>query len=302
MHQFDAKQDEILEDWLSTLPDDILVNIISRLNLDEAARTSVLSSRWKYLWTFITSLDFDDSELLKSVSEDTIVEERASYINWVNKVLELHRGLSVNEFIISFDLDASHGSTITNWIHTAISKRVQKFELNLLPALCWPPPPGIYTFSQECYDNLKSPHGLSCIKNLRSIYFDTVNVTGEILEFFIYNCPYLDELRVGRSDNLLRLKVVGSLTQLKCLDIDCCSNLEELEISCSSLLSFKYYGPKIKYNIKNVPRLDDVAIGGGTEGHGIGAERVLGPIVSYFPQLKTLELHVDVSEVSILNF
>ncbi|KAH9654226.1 F-box domain-containing protein [Citrus sinensis] len=291
-------KDEALKDWVSRLPDDILVNIISRLTLKEAARTSVLSSRWKYLWTYASNLNFDASKLLVNVYEETIEEERLRYMCWVNKVLESHKSLSVNEFIIVFDLDDSHESNISHWVYTAISKRAQKFELNLFPALCWPPASGIYEFSQGCYDYLKSPCGLSRVKSLRFLYFDTVNVTEEILEFFINNCPNLDDLRVGRSDKLLRLKVVGSSLQLKCLHIDHCNNLEELEISCPSLLSFKYFGPEIKLHVKNVPQLVDVLIGGG---HGIGKGKVIGPIVNYFPQLKTLELHVELNE-EILQF
>ena len=47
-------------DQFSELPDDILVPILSVLTLKEEGRTSVLSKRWRYLWTFTTgSLDFD---------------------------------------------------------------------------------------------------------------------------------------------------------------------------------------------------------------------------------------------------
>ncbi|GAB4846319.1 hypothetical protein Ancab_025325 [Ancistrocladus abbreviatus] len=41
---------EQLADRISDLPDDVLISIISHLTLQEAARTSVLSRRWKYVW------------------------------------------------------------------------------------------------------------------------------------------------------------------------------------------------------------------------------------------------------------
>ncbi|CAL5016268.1 unnamed protein product [Urochloa decumbens] len=47
------------EDWLSSLPDDILSSILERLQLHEAARTSILSRRWRYLFIFRSQVVID---------------------------------------------------------------------------------------------------------------------------------------------------------------------------------------------------------------------------------------------------
>ncbi|KAL8156685.1 hypothetical protein AgCh_001691 [Apium graveolens] len=52
-----AKQDE--GDRLSSLPDDILHQILSFLGTRQAVQTSVLSKQWRHVWTTTSSLSFD---------------------------------------------------------------------------------------------------------------------------------------------------------------------------------------------------------------------------------------------------
>ncbi|KAF7078053.1 hypothetical protein CFC21_082532 [Triticum aestivum] len=57
-----AAQDDDGQDHISRLPDDLLSNIISRLPTNEAARTMVLSTRWRGVWA-ATPLLVDDAHL-----------------------------------------------------------------------------------------------------------------------------------------------------------------------------------------------------------------------------------------------
>ncbi|KAF5782338.1 putative F-box domain, leucine-rich repeat domain superfamily, F-box-like domain superfamily [Helianthus annuus] len=45
-------------DRLSSLPDDLILKTLSFIDTKHAIRTSVLSSRWKYIWTSTPRLDF----------------------------------------------------------------------------------------------------------------------------------------------------------------------------------------------------------------------------------------------------
>jgi len=55
------------EDLFNNLPHVFLTFIVSFLPATDAARTSVLSHRWKTMWKYSSQLSFDQSEMLKSL-------------------------------------------------------------------------------------------------------------------------------------------------------------------------------------------------------------------------------------------
>ncbi|KAK9278525.1 hypothetical protein L1049_028093 [Liquidambar formosana] len=182
-------RENYLDDWISHMPNEILACIISWLTIKEAASTSVLSKRWQYLWPFSTgSLDLDGSK--KKQEDPWFLEvEQSKYVRWVNQVLELHQGSTIDEFIVCFWLDSSFKSSIDKWIDFSIAKRAKRLELNLKTYEGSWRAPEQYNFPHECYVYLQSPLGLPSIKFLRSLSLKFVNVTGEILKFFLSSCP-----------------------------------------------------------------------------------------------------------------
>jgi len=56
-----------LEDRISWLPDEILIAILSLLTMKEAIKTHVLLLRWKYLWVFPDTLDFDNPDPVQDI-------------------------------------------------------------------------------------------------------------------------------------------------------------------------------------------------------------------------------------------
>ncbi|KAJ0643533.1 putative F-box domain, leucine-rich repeat domain superfamily, F-box-like domain superfamily [Helianthus annuus] len=69
------KAERLSVDRISTLPQPILESILSLLPTEEAARTSILSTEWRYKWTTIPNLRFElrntTSELTSEVKRNT---------------------------------------------------------------------------------------------------------------------------------------------------------------------------------------------------------------------------------------
>ncbi|CAH2064637.1 unnamed protein product [Thlaspi arvense] len=60
-------QKRACEDRISSLPDDLLIQILLRVPTEDAVATTFLSKRWRYVWTMLPRLVYIESEQSKSV-------------------------------------------------------------------------------------------------------------------------------------------------------------------------------------------------------------------------------------------
>ncbi|KAM7480043.1 hypothetical protein LguiA_028256 [Lonicera macranthoides] len=259
IHKRSVSRRPAIVDRISELPEGILVNIVSLLTIGEAARTSILSHRWKKLWTFSTgSLDFDGKNVLEEIiffqKFELLKPERVKFVSWVNQILNAHTGATINELRVQFDLDLSCGLDIDSWINFALQKRVRRLELFFKRvAIHWD---DCYPFPEQCLGN-------SNINFLTSLKLQFVGVTQEILEYLLSNCPNLEFVCISNSPCLLGLKIFpASCPKLEYLEIVHCHHLKFLEISAITLTSLTYSGPRIELCLKNVPNLAALSFGG----------------------------------------
>ncbi|XP_059657227.1 F-box/LRR-repeat protein At3g26922-like [Cornus florida] len=257
-----------LEDRVSGLPDGVLVSILKLLTMKEAARTSFLSKRWRYMWTHITRLNFDpSSHIIQGICErqKEVEVERPLYLSWVNQVLTSHNAPTIDEFRVRFDFGESSTLDINNWVNFAMEKRVKILELDLAECTDYSREEEDYNFPDPdgIINHLHSlPFGFTSCNFLTNLLLTHVNVTGQVLEYFLTNFPNLEQLYVKESDALVNLKVPDLALKLKRLEITFCFNVESIEISATNLVSFKYFGPKISLPFKNVQSPVDLYIGG----------------------------------------
>ncbi|XP_058779460.1 F-box/FBD/LRR-repeat protein At3g14710-like isoform X2 [Vicia villosa] len=111
-------------DVISTLHENILGRILSFIPIIDAVHTSVLSRRWIEVWTYITSLKFDDGLLHYEKKMP-----KQQFVNFVEKVLFQLTNSSIQSFSLSLTSYQYDASLITSWISFILERRVQKLHI-----------------------------------------------------------------------------------------------------------------------------------------------------------------------------
>lgn len=263
------------EDRIGELPDDVVGVIMSHLTLKEAARTSVLSHRWKHLWRLTTRLNFDAPKQFRS--------KRGNYIKWVKQVVKNCQGSYLDEFTVNVDLNKKNYHYLDEWISFAVRKRVKAININLCPDLLWG------RFKE--YSFIRSTSG--GMEYLKSLCLKCVNITGENIEWLLSICPMLENLSLERSKDLFNLKAVGSSLKLRCFQVVDCINLKIIEICAPALVSFHYVGPKIRLKAQDLSCLVNLSIGN----YWYNMKSFFAALSDYYLQLKSLRLNCSCYQV-----
>ncbi|XP_074305295.1 putative FBD-associated F-box protein At5g56440 isoform X1 [Silene latifolia] len=193
-------RDEGSLDRISSLPDELIGHILSFLPTLSALQTSLLSTRWKYLFTLTTSLSFDDQEYFDFHGIKTV---NTAFEKFVSGVLTVHRVMSIQKFSLKLKRTCDYAcSDFLLWINIAILKGVRHLNLYIsyqqisLPncILCSQNLVALQINSVIHKVDLKVPM-LVCLPSLRVCKLCKVTfLDAESIKRFFVGCPQLKEL------------------------------------------------------------------------------------------------------------
>lgn len=265
-------------DRLSCLPDSILTHILSFLDTKSVIRTSVLSKRYKLLWTMSPCLDFKLTELQSGSfdSYDASVyfsqgksSTVASFMAYVNRILQYREHSNLVAFRLSLHKDVCL-DFVQNCIDYAAHHKVQHLRLRghfkrkpfALPEMLLTSSSLITLHLHNATCNcIELPNSVALprlkVLRLKNFEFSDRNFSGELFT----GCPNLETLVLSKC-------CIRPVNKLKALDVNC-SNLKNLEIkywrspwrcfdehminvNAPKLAFFKFQGHLVRVNFKDV--------------------------------------------------
>ncbi|TMW96242.1 hypothetical protein EJD97_007701 [Solanum chilense] len=248
-------QHDPMECKIEKLPCELLVAILSYLSVKEAAKTCLVSRNWRYLWQYTSG----HLEIYDRDRRTTDPDVHYKFVKFVNQVLKLHQGSTLDQLRIGFCFRGSN-FTFDHWVKFAIQKEVKVFELDLAA--------GRQIFDGFRYYYFPDINTLSSgdkfyrfCSNLKSLRLVNMGVKDETIRYFLSNCPCLEQVCISFSKCLQSLRVPGLFPSLKSMEISWCNNVKGIEVNASNLESFTYIGPNILVPFQNVPQLSELTLG-----------------------------------------
>ncbi|CAH9124170.1 unnamed protein product [Cuscuta epithymum] len=193
---------DLERDFISDLPQSIIETILVKLPLRDAVMTSVLSSKWRYKWSSITQLVFDDMCVIPICCDQSVVER--TLIHFVTRVLLLHDG-PIHKFALSSKYLSSK-PYIDQWLLFLSRKDVKELSIELGEPEWFRAPSYLFLFQKLTHlelirCELNPPlnfKGFSCLKNLN---LQQAIMPPCDIENLISSCSLLENLTLSYFDS-----------------------------------------------------------------------------------------------------
>uniref|UniRef100_A0A453GUD6 F-box domain-containing protein n=1 Tax=Aegilops tauschii subsp. strangulata TaxID=200361 RepID=A0A453GUD6_AEGTS len=185
-------------DRLSNLPPEIKGDILSRLNVEEAVRTSTLSSTWRDAWTDMPVISLCDGNLA-----------RTKFVTLVDMVLLLHKG-TIEEFDISGN--KNYHDEFGRWMIMLSRKSPKSVIIKLNSGPRYKIPSCLFSIGDLEYLHLENciislPRAFQGFKSLTDLTLKLFSSTDKDIQNLISFCPALTDLILDSFEGINRLNI-----------------------------------------------------------------------------------------------
>ncbi|CAL9247960.1 unnamed protein product [Arabidopsis halleri] len=214
---------------MNCLPDELLVQILSFLPTKEATSTSVLSKRWRTLFTFSPNLDFDNSILLQSKKRKRKMRNtQKSFRDFVDSTLALQGGKGIKSFSLKFIEtlgDVNGVVDVNRWICNAVEHGVSELHLRIdCTRRCFIPSE-IFTSTTLVKLSLVTQSYIPILPTvislpaLKVLFLDSIWFEFPQFVMFLTACPALEDLTIYQKPHSVGMPYDISSKSIKRLSV-----------------------------------------------------------------------------------
>ncbi|GAV63318.1 F-box domain-containing protein [Cephalotus follicularis] len=301
-------------DYISSLPDEILSELLSLLTTRDACRASGTSKRWRNLWRSMPELNFDGTQMFKLQKKlfAARVCNSHQFVSTVDQYLNLYAGQNMKKLSICYELGENHTLFLDGWITFAATKGVEMLDLDLSGKKKYPYDAlriGCYVF--PCH--LLSPGAVSkleCLmlstvilgpmtdqfRNLKQLTLHRVILNPTHVETIFSSCSklmFLELSRCGLPDSKLCIRS----RSLKFVNLNDCETLKEIEFCSKSITKFHYFGliGQVELSFSEVSNIEVVRF------CSTSGENFLSQLRRSLPQIKSLHTWITTDQLKFLG-
>nr|XP_010905719.1 F-box/LRR-repeat protein At4g14103-like [Elaeis guineensis] len=265
----EAAKKPMCRDRISSLPDSLLLVILSMLPTIDAVKTSIVSKRWRNLWTQLPHLDLQFSPESFTQNPHHVRKARQKFLEFVSGCLILRNPDPLQRFRLSFNFyeRAKHSAMVGVWFRSALERHVKELILDVARGGesgfyrhrdMYSLPTSLYRYElltslSLCYCEIKLPTNPLGWRLLRSLTLSLTTLSDDLLERIFLECSSLETLILKECDGKSARTVAAP--NLKHLTVD--DLWYSLKLSAPNLVTLTVYGSvsRVTHSLKDLVSL-----------------------------------------------
>lgn len=272
--------DNASPDLFCSLPDSILIFILSLIPFKEAAKTCILSKKWGLncqKWLRTTQVEFNENLFTEEINGKTKLSTQA-FLDFARRFVLYHRGRYLHEFRLKMSNPNDHRSEVEHWIKFAISKNIEVLDLDFSSVEVSEEDDGLrnsakFVLPHFLFENISLGvlNLTSCdlkgldfanFSALKSLCVARVELSTKSLTILVVGCPLLKTLNLEKCSGLGYIEIASpGAMHLESLTINDCKPLDgAMLITADKLQSFKYFGVLTPFDIGDLGSLEDAQL------------------------------------------
>ncbi|KAL5737711.1 hypothetical protein ACOSP7_030472 [Xanthoceras sorbifolium] len=248
-------------DIISRLSSELLCAIFCFLPFKEAARTSVLSTRFRHVWRGMKKIDFQENFFVQpNEPEDQKQIQRREFINFADQWLTNYTGTTVHTFSVTFSRPGDFLLDMHNFITFSLLYSVKGLTLdfhdpnwireygpeNRIGVFDLP----VHVYSHRVLESLKLfscniwVPGFRNFSALKQLSLGWIELKHNAVEALLLSCPLLESLSLKKCWSIdAQLYISRTNLRLTTLVVDKCNFLYGMvQIDAPNLRLFNYSG------------------------------------------------------------